>query len=356
MKNSMNLCLLDNFASMKNKLTIIILLLLQFRLLGQKDDDSSVYVLYKNQPVVYGDIGYRGSPFTLKYPFSEDINKLKFKHNLKAVLGVGIHYKWFSFRLGIGLPGTIRPASRYGTHQTFNLGTQFSVKKTFIDLDFRVNDGYVIKDAYQWNDSLDNIHPNEIADNMRTSSLSVNFWHFRKNEIHMKPILARVGRYNRDAGSFYLKYTFNVFGVSRKTGSTPLTPLPFIKDNIPALNSFGFGVIDFGVVPGYAFVKKIDHWQLSFIGGLGGVLQMKFFSTLDVVSSRALIGIAPRVDFKFIGGYNHHKYFIHLDTDFDIKSATYQRLAYRQYYYSVRLVGGYRFKEKTKKEKSKRKE
>ena len=61
------------------------------------------------------------------------------------------------------------------------------------------------------------------------------------------------------------------------------------------------------------------------------------------------LGIAPRLDLKFIGGYNDEKYFCHIDTDFDIKSARIQNLAYRQYFYTIKLVGGIRLMPKDKK-------
>ena len=171
----------------------------------------------------------------------------------------------------------------------------------------------------------------------------------------MKPILGRVGHYNKDAASLYFKYTFNVFGASNgnDTANFEIVPSQLINDNVAVTSARGLAVIDIGFVPGYAYVKRLNKWQISFIGGLGGVLQTKIYTTADVPNGRSFLGIAPRLDLKFIGGYNDERYFCHLDTDFDIKSARFQNMSYRQYYYSLKIVGGIRLKEKDRKAKRK---
>jgi hypothetical protein len=337
-------------------LIIILLLLAGKYISAQEVHHEGAYTLHKNQWILYSDIGYRTSPFTLKYNFSPEIDKLKFRHNINPILGFGVHYKWFALRIGIGLPSNVYSVNKYGRHTPVNVGAQFSIKKMFIDVDFRYNNGYVIKNANRWDTSLTQLHPNKILSGLNSLSLTTNFWHFRNKEIHMKPILGRAGHYNRDAGSFYLKYTFNIYGVSNNDdpGAKELIPINFIKSAVAATQSRGLAAVDIGVVPGYAFVKRLKNWQFSILGGLGGVLQTKFYSTSSADSPKNLIGIAPRIDLKFVGGYNDESYFCHLDTDFDIKTARYQRLSYRQYFYSIKLVGGIRLKEKQKKSKRKK--
>lgn len=338
------------------QLLFILLFFISGSLFSQDNHEEEIYTLHKNQWIWYSDLGYRTSPFTLKYAFSEDVKKLKYRHNIKPILGFGVHYKWFALRLGIGLPLTIYSFKKYGQHTPFNIGTQFSVKKMFFDLDFRFNSGYVLKNALRWDSTLNELAPNDQLPNLRTSSFSINIWHFKNKQIHMKPILGRVGHYNRDAASMYFKYTFNVFGASKANDSMnlELVPATLIHDNVAVTAARGIAVIDIGFVPGYAYVKRLNKWQFSFIGGLGGVLQTKIYTTADVPEGRSFLGIAPRLDLKFIGGYNDERYFCHLDTDFDIKSARLQNLSYRQYFYSLKIVGGIRLKEKDR--KSKRKE
>lgn len=338
------------------RLFYISLLLISASCYAQNDHEGEIYTLHRNQWILYSDIGYRTSPFTLKYDFSPDVKRLRYRHNIKPILGFGVHYKWFALRLGIGLPINAYSVNKYGEHTPFNIGTQFSVKKMFFDLDFRYNKGYALRNAVQWDTTLNELYPHKVLDELSTSSFSINIWHFRKKEIHMKPIIGRVGHYNRDASSLYFKYTFNVFGASNSNDSLhkELVPLELVNQNVAVTAARGIAAVDLGFIPGYAFVKRVKNWQFSFMGGLGGVLQTKIYTSADVPAGRSFLGLAPRVDLKFIGGYNAERFFCHLDTDFDIKSARLQNLAYRQYYYSLKLVGGIRLKEKDR--RSKRKE
>lgn len=336
-------------------LVLAVLILISSPIMAQDDHDGETYTLHKNQWIWYSDIGYRTSPFTLKYDFSPEIDKLKFRHNIKPILGFGVHYKWFALRIGFGLPVYVYSENKYGQHSPVNIGTQFSIKKMFFDVDFRVNGGYAIKDAYRWIDTLTELQPNQLTPRVGTGSLSFNMWHFSKSEIHMRPILGRSGHYNRNASSTYFKYTFNIFEARHANGDInfELIPLELINSTVATTNAARITVMDIGLVPGYAMVRRLNNWQFSFIGGIGGVLQSKFY-TNKVGTSRGFLGIAPRIDLKFIGGYNDERYFCHLDTDFDIKTARIQNMAYRQYFYSIKLVGGIRLKEKEKKSKRKK--
>ena len=84
------------------------------------------------------------------------------------------------------------------------------------------------------------------------------------------------------------------------------------------------------------------------MGGLGLVLQSKLY-TFDG-TTRSFLGLAPRVDFKIIGGINKPKYFIMFVSDFDNKSIAFNDFTYKQTYYNLRLVGGVRLNVSKKKE------
>ncbi len=155
-------------------LILIVLLSVSDSIFGQNEHEDETYTLHKNQWIWYSDIGYRTSPFTLKYDFAPGIDRLKFRHNIKPILGFGVHYKWFALRIGIGLPTTVHSVNKYGKHTPVNIGTQFSIKKMFIDVDFRLNRGYVIKNAVRWDSSLTQLHPHKILNNLNSFSLSTN--------------------------------------------------------------------------------------------------------------------------------------------------------------------------------------
>lgn len=306
--------------------------------------DSSNYTLYKDQFIAYTDFGFNAAPFKLEDEYLLNQTKLKFKHNLKPVVGVGIHYKWFALRIGAGLPVHFRSVSKYGKSNYFDLGMQFTIKKTFCVLDLRNYGGYFIQNAIEWNDTLAPSHPNDRRPGTRTSSISANVYYFFSDDIHMKAVLGTVGHYNKNVRSFYLKSTLNFFGVAND--NKHLVPIELIDTLRPTTEARSATAIDLGVVPGYVLINRTNYWQTSVFVGLGGVIQSKFFTTNI---TRGFLGLAPRVDFRFTVGYNRPDMFLNLVSDFDIKSISFRDAKYRQIFYSMKLVGGYRFKKKVKK-------
>ena len=110
--------------------------------------------------------------------------------------------------------------------------------------------------------------------------------------------------------------------------------------------------LDLGLVPGYAYVYRYNNWQISAFAGLGGAIQSKFYAANNV--TRGFLGIAPRIDLRFIAGYSKPKFFFWFTSDFDVKSIAYKEMKFSQDYHSVKLVAGVRLdkKKKTKKSKS----
>ena len=91
----------------------------------------------------------------------------------------------------------------------------------------------------------------------------------------------------------------------------------------------------------YAYTNRINNWQVGALAGLGGVIQAKFYDVNGV--SRGFLGIAPRIDLRFIAGYSKPNYFCSFVTDFDIKSIRFKEFRYNQTFYSLKLIVGYRF-------------
>jgi hypothetical protein len=71
------------------------------------------------------------------------------------------------------------------------------------------------------------------------------------------------------------------------------------------------------------------------------VVQIKGFETPTY--SKLLLGIAPRFDMRIMGGYSSDERFFFLVTDFDNKSIRFNELNYRQFYYAIKFVAGFRF-------------
>lgn len=316
------------------------------RISGQTD--TLPYTLFNKQWVVYADLGYSSAPFSISYPYTSNLSKIKFKNNFRTILGLGLSYKWFSLRFGIPLPGFTRSIAKFGKTNPLNIGFDFTFKKIYCDIDLRSFKGYAITDAFNWNDSLNLAHPNEIRSSTQTSSFSIYVWYFNHKDFKISALKGKTAHYNKKVHTWYLKNTLNLFSVDNNRESV----IPDILYNPlkPQTMASYYSALDIGVVPGYAYVDRFKNWQVAVMGGLGGVIQSKFFG--GTVPSRGFLGLAPRYDIRFLGGYSVPNYFVFLLTDFDNKSIRFSNLVYRQHFYAIKIVAGKRFPVKTKKRKS----
>jgi hypothetical protein len=313
-----------------------------------QESDTLPYILYKDRVILYSDVGFNAAPFSIKYKFPGGINKIQFKHNLKPTMGLGIKYKWFGLRIGFGLPGHLRAKSRYGKSSYTDIGLNFSLKKLYWDIDLRGYSGYVIKDADRWNDTLNTLSPNDFRPKTQVISTSINVWYLNSKSFKMDAVYGKVGHYTKPEHTWYFKSSLNFFGASN--GGEPLIPDDLVDTTTIKTLANSIAALDLGIIPGYAYVNRIDNWQFSVFAGLGGVVQAKFFDATGI--NRGFLGLAPRMDIKLVGGYSKPKYFVWIVTDFDIKSIRFQDISYRQTYYSIKLVAGMRLKTKEKKQKS----
>jgi hypothetical protein len=317
----------------------------------QAQNDSLPYKIFKDKFVLHGDIGFSAAPFSIQYPFSGDIDKLKYRDNFRPVVGLGFCYKWLALRLAFSLPTNFRAVSRYGSTKQFNLGFDFTVKKTFIDVDLRSYFGYAIKNAKVWNDTLSDLNPNDIRPNTNAVSFSMNAWYFHDKNFKMSALRGKTAHYTKEVQTWYLKNIFNIFGVGISAGTNNVIPDELQDSTATKTGASVFSAVEFGVVPGYAYVNKIRNWQFSGLLGLGAVIQSKYYNTDGNV--RGFLGLAPRYDIRLIGGYSVDRYFVMLITDFDNKSIRFTDLEYQQYFYSVRLSTGIRLNLKKDKESKK---
>lgn len=329
----------------------IVIFLLISCFANAQNDSASHYTLYKEKLVLYSDLGFKSAPFSLRGDFPNEIKSLHYKHNFKSILGLGISYKWFGLRIAFGLPGELRPVSHYGESRFFDAGVKFSIKKTFWDIDLRSYGGYVIKDAYKWLDTLNELQPNLPRPRTKAVSVSLNSWYFFSDQFRMPAVYGINGEFNRNTGTWYLRSILNFFGVGDEGG--PLLPKEMRDSTDTKTMASAATSLDLGVVPGYAFVVRKDGWQASMFGGLGAVLQGKNFTVGTL--NRGFLGIAPRIDLRFVGGYSMPKCFFWFVSDFDIKSIGFQDLSYTQTFYSLSLVGGVRLNTRQKDKKLKNK-
>jgi hypothetical protein len=311
----------------------------------QSDGNEKPYEKYDTLLIPYADLGYNTAPIRFKFPFSNEMDKLYLRNNSTVVLGIGFAYKWFNLRLGINLPGNLRPSYKYGPTDYYDLGFDFTFKQFFIDADLHLYQGYTYKNAYKWNDTLDaKNNPNLYNSKVGAASLSLNTWHFWNKDFKLSAFRGKTAAYKQDISSFYLKYTISLYGVGANNGLIPIELVDTTQTRTEARTIVSF---DLGIIPGYGYVKRIDKWQIGAMAGLGAVIQAKSYATPEI--SRGFLGLAFRYDVRFVAGLNVPHYFLMFVTDFDNKSIAFNDLKYRQTYYSIKLAGGYRFHKKRNK-------
>lgn len=303
--------------------------------------DSLIFSIFRHKLVLFADYGFNTAPINISFKDTTGSrDRFQYRNNLRTAIGFGFSYKWAALRLAFNLPGNVFPVAKYGKTTFFDLGFEFKTKKRFYDFDLHNYSGYVLKDAHEWNDSLaQDVNPNLILSNMNSLSASLNCWRFFNKKIVMAALKGKTGMYHRKQNSFYLKTTFNLFGVSNNVSIIPdlMQNHKVTKTGASTISAF-----DFGFLPGYVHVDRYKNWQYSAMVGLGGVIQYKSYYSNG--TSRSFLGLAPRVDVRLIAGYNVPKWFVNLVMEFDNKSIRFQDMRYAQTYSTIRLVAGMRIR------------
>ena len=288
---------------------------------------------------MYSDMGYNANPFSLRGNFGQNVNELSYKNNFSPFLGLGFAYKWFHLRVGFPIIGNIRSATKFGQTTQYNFAYDLTYKKVWYDFEFKSTFGYALKNAAQWDTSSNDQQPHKILPKVQSLNLMMNGWYFKNPEFQMNGLLGKRAHYTKEILTWYLKGTINYFGSANRNGS--LVPEQIQDPQIPIQTLTQLQAFDFGVVPGVAYVNRKNNWQLGGWLGLGPVIQIKGYETPDY--SKLFLGLAPRFDMRFMGGYSSDERFFFIVTDFDNKSIRYNELNYRQLYYAIKFVAGFRF-------------
>lgn len=288
---------------------------------------------------MYSDLGYNANPFSLQGNFNQQLTDLSYKNNFSPFLGLGFAYKWFHLRVGFPIIGNVRSASKFGQTTQYNFAYDLTYKKVWYDLEFKSTFGYALKNAGQFDTTASTQKPHMILPNVRSFNVMMNGWYFHNPEFQMNGLLGKRAHYTKEILTWYLKGTINYFGSAHKNGS--LIPAQLQNQEVPMQNLHQLQAFDFGAIPGLAYVNRKNNWQLGGWFGLGPVVQIKGYETPTY--SKLLLGIAPRFDMRIMGGYSSDERFFFLVTDFDNKSIRYNDLNYRQLYYAIKFVAGFRF-------------
>ncbi len=294
---------------------------------------------FKNKKVFYLDAGYNSAPFRIESPYGNQSVKLKYKNNFKTLLGIGFAYKWFHLRIGFPVFNNLKSIEKWGESEQFNLGVNFSVRKFFFDVDFKTIQGYAIQNYAALDSSFTPIETQNLhVPDVGTTNFNLNAWYFHDRDFKMRALRGIQAHYNKPVHTWYVKGTMNIFGVDNN--GKPIVPAGVSEMNNDKTQASALSAIDFGIIPGYAYVNRIKNWQFSGWLGVGGVIQSKFYVLSN--DTRGFLGLAPRYDIRLLGGYSDKKYFAFLVTEFDNKSIRFSDLKYNMNYYSIKLLGGIR--------------
>lgn len=281
---------------------------------------------------MYADLGYNVNPFRIDYPFSTQQSSLAYKNNFSPFLGLGFAYKWFHLRVGFPVVGNLRPNNKFGKTTQYNFAYDLTHKSVWYDFEFKSTFGYALK------------QPKLILPNAYAVNVMANAWYFRNPAFQMNGLLGKRAHYNQQILTWYLKGTMNFFGSGNRGENLIPSTLQLQGQDLTTITKLQ--AFDFGAAPGVAYVNRKNNWQIGGWAGVGPVVQFKEYETPDY--SRIRLGLAPRFDLRFMGGYSSDEKFFFLVTDFDNKSIRFDDLKYRQIYFALKFVAGYRFKEKEK--------
>jgi hypothetical protein len=302
--------------------------------IGQVSKDSTnLHIDYNHKAIVYTDLGYSSAPFSIQFKSINNDVKLVYKNNIQPFIGVGFIYKFISLHYTHLLPVHIKSVEKFGDNKYFNLNFDYTHKNIYSDIGFAQYQGFGIKNTNELSKGNQLIFKD-----LKSKSFYLNSWYFGNKEFKIASLRGVRSVVDKSLFSWYLKGTFNVFNLKN---SNPILPSEFSLTQTTINTSYAIHGVDIGIVPGLAYVKRVKEWQVGALGGFGGVLQEKGFKSDK--SNRYYIGLAPRYDLKIMFGYTKHDLFTMLHFEIDNKTIRLNDYKYNQSYYTVRIIGGYRF-------------
>jgi hypothetical protein len=302
--------------------------------LSQENKDSSnIHIEYNQKTIIYADLGYASAPFSIQFKSSNQDIKLSYKNNIQPFIGVGFIYKFISLHYTQLLPLHIKSTEKYGDNKYFNLNFDYTYKNIYSDMGYSQYQGFGVKNITQLNE-VENL----IYNDLKSKSFYLNSWYFGNKDFKIASLRGIRSVVDNQLFSWYVKGTFNVFNLKNPQ---PILPNEFSSTKTTINTSYALQGVDIGIVPGIAYVKRLKEWQFGGLAGFGGVLQEKGYKSEK--SNRYFVGLAPRYDLKIMFGYTQHDLFTMLHFEIDNKTIRLNEFKYNQSYYTVRIIGGYRF-------------
>lgn len=298
---------------------------------------------FEDKLIFYHDIGFNASPYTVKSNFLGSTTKLNFSHNFRLQYGLGFSYRWINLQLNLPLPVYTKALSRFGENSCFGLQFHLNPKKIQMEFDLKYIKGFAVKNAYYFEDTLNELNPNIIKPKNSLFYLGSKAWYFGNDAFKLKYLNGVTGVYNQNVFSWFVNAAFRINSLK---DPERIIPIQLHTDTISKTKSLKFASTELAFVPGFASVLKFNDFQFSIIGGIGGAIQVKQYKITE--KNKTLLGITPRYEIGLNMGYSKSNYFIFLTSDFENISIVWDDLRYNQFYYALKLRMGYRFNKNNK--------
>lgn len=308
--------------------------------------DSSIhYNLYKRRWIIDIGTGFNSThlSYNLKYDGHGKVNMIP---NTPFVFQAGVHYLGVRLGLTFKLPVNTLNPKLYGKSNYLNLDLGFAIKR----INFAVDINYFKGFAYLNQQAADTVALTEkhgIHPDYTTATVGLHVRYFFRKGFHYKAFQGKVADYKRSSLSPYIYGYLGGIGISNEKNYLLSDFQRTVSEDNSNMNRLGS--FELGAIPGLAYVYKKDWFQGGILAGFGPLLQVKSYKTPD--NSRGFLGLSTRTDLMLVLGVQKTKWFLNLSGEFQFRRINIKNINFQQYYFDVRLSGGYRFKEKTRKKK-----
>lgn len=329
---------------LKSKIKIVFFFVFISSLLfGQGGEETRAsYNFYRFHPIAMTDIGFSTAPFTMKYKFQNNIQRIHYDHNNKMMIGLGFSHNWFSLRLGAALLGNFKPKHLFGRANYIDIGAQFTVKRVYAEVDLKYYAGYVVRNAFQWDPNYNLKTPNDLSQDIHVRTISAKAWYLHNRDFRMDPFYGNRGNYNKQVMTWYLAGRFEVHGLNNNAG--PIVPEVLHDSTNTKTSADALNAVEIGIIPGYGYVTRVKNFQFGFMAAAGPRIQFKNYQVREEKTN--LAGVVARYDFKAVFGYNVPRYYVMAHVELDNKSIHFGSFKYNQSYIYFKVQTGWRFNER----------
>lgn len=296
--------------------------------------DSSAYRKFNDFVTVYTLSGYNATNFSISPRFN-DLSRQRYVFNPPLLIGFGVAYKGLDLGLTRRLPNHLLNTDKYGKSDYTDFKFKASIQRFHLALRFQKYTGFALLN-YQ-NGYPDSINQHLLHEDLSTFSLNLDARYFLNKDFNYGAAQGFSGEYLSDV---WTPYVYGYFGGSNiKNNDNALLPSSMQIDQVSISQISGLGCLEFGAIPGAAFVKRMQNFQTMLLLGWGPLIQTKWHRGNQ--NTRTFFGFSSRTDLQLSLGYHQQSWFLQVMSEFQFRRVNFPQLNVQQYYYDLRLFFGY---------------